>query len=115
MSSPHPPVDDVAGALDRVGQLLTGLHTVDLQTLPSQQLLDTVRRVETLQRQLEGLSAKALAAAEADGLWATTRAALRRLVPQRQRAAHRHFAPTGPPGPAAARPAARNRPGPRHR
>ena len=48
------------------------MHTADLQALPSQALLDTVGRIETLQRQLEGLNAKALAAAEADGLWATT-------------------------------------------
>jgi hypothetical protein len=72
LPAPGLPADGVAGALDRVGELLTALHAVDLQTLPSQELLDTVRRVETLQRQLEGLSAKALAAVEADGLWATT-------------------------------------------
>ncbi|MPV89414.1 DUF222 domain-containing protein, partial [Georgenia ruanii] len=62
----------VAATLDQVGALLTDLNAVDLQALPSQALLDTVGRIETLQRQLEGLNAKALAAAEADGLWATT-------------------------------------------
>jgi hypothetical protein len=72
MPGPAPSPGDVGGALHRVGELLTEVHAVDLQTLPSQELLDTVRQVETLQRQLEGLSAKALAAAEADGLWATT-------------------------------------------
>ncbi|WP_448073890.1 DUF222 domain-containing protein [Georgenia yuyongxinii] len=58
--------------LAEISASLRTLHSTELSALPSQVILDTVREVEVLRRQLDALNAKALAAAEADGLWAST-------------------------------------------
>ncbi|WP_164737391.1 HNH endonuclease signature motif containing protein [Georgenia sp. SYP-B2076] len=58
--------------LSDVSETLTALCALDLQALPSQGLLDAVAQLEIITRKVEALTAKALVAAEADGLWATT-------------------------------------------
>lgn len=63
---------DVPGQVSAVSELLASLAHIDLQGLGSGELLEVLDGLELAGRQVEALSRRALVAAEADGLWATS-------------------------------------------
>ncbi|MCK6209582.1 13E12 repeat family protein, partial [Georgenia sp. EYE_87] len=67
-ASPNSVADHLAAARAH----LSALDETDLQALPSPALLETVDAIEALDRQLQAITARTLAAAETDGMWATT-------------------------------------------
>ncbi|MHB1063954.1 MAG: HNH endonuclease signature motif containing protein [Georgenia sp.] len=76
---PGPPDESQVGGLsilnvhlDQVSTQLAEVNGMDLLALASQELLDAIRRVETLRRQIEALDAKVITAAQADGAWANS-------------------------------------------
>ncbi|RPF26139.1 DUF222 domain-containing protein [Georgenia muralis] len=64
------PAPDPAALLTGVQDALTAVLATDLLDHPAQVALDVLDQAETLRRQLEALTARALTAVEADGRWA---------------------------------------------
>ncbi|WP_448073015.1 DUF222 domain-containing protein [Georgenia yuyongxinii] len=64
------PAAALVRGLETIQAVLAELVTIELHQLPGAAVLEALDRVETVKRQSEALTARALATIEADGMWA---------------------------------------------